>query len=162
MRYCLMVFVALLPCLARAQSPDVTASLKEYRDPRTAIAISVLIPGGGQVYAGRPAKGVGIFAVAVGSAVAGAALSTPQKCGTAYFTPNGGGPPTPLPYCNPAKRTPLYVGIGAYVASWVYGWATAGGDARAHNRANGIAALHPVLSVGERRVGLGLSLAFGR
>lgn len=90
-----------------------------YKDPALATALSVLIPGGGQLYAGRLGKGLAVLggtAAAIGIAVD---ANQSSRC-------DGGGHS-----CNVHGVQTVAI-VGA-VAVWGYGWLTAGSDARRRN-----------------------------
>jgi hypothetical protein len=88
-----------------------------YKDPVLATVLSVLVPGGGQLYAERWGKGIGLFGGT--AAFVGIAIDASNSHCTVGNT------------CNTHA-----VETGAIIAGallWGYGWATAGRDARLRN-----------------------------
>lgn len=79
------------------------------KDGGTATLLSVLVTGGGQMYAGETTKGLMLLGGAIGSVVAGAALSSyEEEC-----DPNN---------CDQVwDYTPLQIGTLAALGFWVYG-----------------------------------------
>ena len=115
--------VALVACAASfgnagAQQPIAAKSYSTpYKDPNLATVLSVVVPGGGQLYAERWGKGLGLFggtAAAVGIAI----NASNSRC-TVGNT------------CNTHAVETGAIIAGALV--WGYGWATAGRDARLRN-----------------------------
>lgn len=89
-----------------------------HKDPQLATILSVVVPGGGQLYSERYGKAAIIFAgTAAGIGIAVDAAQ--NRC-------NSGGS------CH-VNRSVETVGIVAAAVVWGYGWATAGRDARLHN-----------------------------
>lgn len=143
MRFALLLLLA--SSLADTADAQPTRSAK---DPTVATALSVMIPGGGQIYAGEAVKG-GVILVGSGVALAtGVAVAKRDP----YF-----GCPDP---CWEFDTGPLLVGAGIAGALWLYGVVDASGAARRANRRNGAAALElmPTLYAAEGRQRAGLSL----
>lgn len=88
------------------------------KDGATATIFSVLIPGAGQMYAGRGGKGFVIFALSAGSALAAA---NAIKCDTTYSFSN----------TNCESNAQAFWIVGGI--SWLYGVLTANGDVEEHN-----------------------------
>src|SRR6478752_5348303 len=87
MRFALTLASALvlLPAHLRAQAavPLMVGPAQAavgHRNPDTATLLGVLLPGGGQMYAGRTGKGIALLALSTGAVVAGAALSRKGSC----------------------------------------------------------------------------------
>jgi hypothetical protein len=102
---------------ARAQQPDAKARAFVHRDPQLATILGVLIPGGGQFYAGRWGKGLALFggaAVGVGLAIDANQNACPHGGTCGYDAVKAGG-------------------IIAAAALWGVGWWTAAADARLYN-----------------------------
>ena len=115
-----------------------------YKDPDLATALGVLIPGGGQLYAGRYGKGLAVL----GGTAAGIGIAIDANQSSRC---DGGGP------CNVHGVQTVAI-VGA-VAVWGYGWLTAGSDARRKNAEmlNGTS-LTPFLDEHNGRMVAGLSL----
>jgi hypothetical protein len=96
----------------------------EYKNPGVATAIAVGVPGGGHIYAGETAKGLGTLFVSVAAVSVGALYS---EC----YTPRGGGDTR----CN---YVPLYIGLGVHGGNWLLSLLDAGDAARRHNRRAGL------------------------
>lgn len=118
------------------------------KSPAVATALSVVIPGGGQIYAGEPAKG-GLILVGSGVALATGIVVAKRD---PYF-----GCPDP---CWEFDTTPILIGAGVAGAIWLYGVLDAPGAARRANQRNGLAAveLTPTLIAAEGRQRAGVSL----
>jgi hypothetical protein len=112
-----------------AQSP---AQAEGYKSPGTATLISVIVPGGGSMYAGKTGKGLAIL----GTSAAGVALSIAGAAQGNTGTTLGG--------------------LGLEVASWIYGITTASGDARDENAKRTIS-IAPLITPGK----VGIQFAFG-
>ena len=96
----------------------------EYKNPGIATAIAVAVPGGGHMYAGETAKGLGTLFVSAAAVSVGALYS---DC----YTPRGGGGTR----CN---YVPLYIGLGVHGGNWLLSLLDAGDAARRHNRRAGL------------------------
>ena len=116
--------------------------------PMTATALSVVIPGGGQIYSGEVAKG-GLILVGTGAALATGVVAAKRE---PYF-----GCPDP---CWEFDTTPILVGAGIAGAIWLYGVLAAPGSARRANERNGLAAIElaPTLIAAEGRQRAGVLL----
>jgi hypothetical protein len=161
--FTLTVALLLLPVHLRAQTaapPTVrpAPATVGHKDPVTATVLGVLLPGGGQMYAGRTGKGIALLALSTGAVVSGAALSRKGTC--SVFVPD----PASSIYiteCTDRKVGPLHAGIGMAVASWLYGAFTAPGDARAANEAaQRHASATPMIEQRHGRTDLGLAYRF--
>lgn len=108
----LLLALLLVPLAASAQE----------KSPGTATAFSVVIPGGGQFYAGETGKGAAIL-LGTGTALAtGVAVAKREP----YF-----GCPSP---CWEFDTAPLAIGAGVAGAIWLYGIVDAPSAARRANR----------------------------
>lgn len=99
------------------EPPAPQAARQAFKSEGTAIGLSAVVPGGGQIYAGQKAKG---FALLGGSAAAiaiGAATSH-TTCDLIQCVRN---------------RTPLYVGIGVAAIAWGYSLVDAPHAVRQYN-----------------------------
>jgi len=143
--------VALAACAAvsgraHAQQPSLAKSQPTpYKDPALATVIGVLVPGGGQLYAERYGKGLGLLAgtaAAVGIAVD---ANHASKCNFGQSCSVSG-----------IQTTAIIVAV----VVWGYGWATAGRDARLRNTQmlNHGTSFAPFLDQHEGRVMAGLAL----
>lgn len=115
------------------------------KDPGTAAVLSFVLTGAGQMYAGKTGKGLALLGVQVGALVAGAAASS---CDTF-----GRGPVT-------CDYTPLFVGAGVSVGTWLLSVIEAGGDAREWNARHAVASrdVTPLLLAGRGPATLGLAI----
>lgn len=149
-----------------AQGPDarlgvssVSASAQERQNPRpgakdpgTATLISVLVVGGGQMYAGELGRGLLMLGGAYGAVIAGAVLSS-----SASVDFNTG-------ELDEGSLAPLYIGVLAATGIWIYGIVDAAPSARRMNAKRGLASgarVGPVLATsrGGQQL-LGLKFAF--
>lgn len=108
--------------------------LPSEKDPGLAIIIGILLPGGGQIYAGDTAKGLTLLGVAYGSLIGG------------WFL----GHALDIPILS-------LVGWAGYLATTVYGVLQATDDVEAANRRNGYA-LAPSVTRTENGFAPGLAL----
>lgn len=121
------------------------------KDPGVATLVSVLVTGGGQMYAGETTRGLTMLGIGLGSLMLGAALST-SSCDVSGFEAN----------CS-VNTAPMTLGIMVYLGTWVYSIADAPKSVermRASSRAS-ISNLRP--NVGVTRQGqpaLGLTFSF--
>ena len=144
---CVLLLAAALP--ARAQKGALTEEefkAMVYKDPHTAQLMSLLIAGGGHMYAREDQKGLALMGVGLGAPLLGSVLTV----GTADISCSENA-------CREVKEyTPLYLGAAVGMAAWVYGFFDADNAARRTNRENGITArLH---HTGGRQLGLVLTL----
>ncbi len=105
------------PSLAQEGKPTQATAPAIIKDPGTAIVFSLLVPGGGQIYAGKPGKGTFILLGSVGALALGAASSS-QTC-TLYSCAQ--------------DNTGLQLGAAAALVLWGYSMFTAGADVREYN-----------------------------
>lgn len=101
---------------ARAIAP--TAS---YRDPTIALVIGLLVPGGGQFYTGETGRGALYLGISVGAPLLGEMVSA-STCND---------------YVGTCSLTPMYLGVAAALASWIYGAVKAQSSAEAMNQRHG-------------------------
>lgn len=105
-----------------------------YVDPQTATLVGVLVPGGGQLYAGETGKGALLLSFSIAAPLLSTQLamdSVSDDCSDGYCTGTEG-----FSY--------LYAGLGVSVGAWAIGLATASNDARQANRRNATLAASPV------------------
>lgn len=140
-----LLFVATASAIAQPRrSAPPPQEQAEYKNPGIATAIAVAVPGGGHMYAGETAKGLGTLFVSVASISVGALYS---DC----YTPEGGGT-----RCN---YVPLYIGLGLHGGNWLLSLLDAGDAARRHNRRAGLrsaAQVTPVVALNGREPSYGV------
>ena len=105
------------PVRAQQVAPVARTQTLPVKDPMLATVISVLVPGGGQLYTSRYGKGLGLL---LGSA-AGVAIAIDanhSRCEVANT-------------CN--RQAVVVAGIASAAVLWGWGWATAANDARLFN-----------------------------
>lgn len=119
------------------------------KEPGTATLVSILVTGGGQMYAGDTKRGLMMLGGAVGGLVVGAALSGGVSCGE--FS------------CSSGSYAPLYLGSLAAVGIWIYSIVDAAPTARRMNQRNGFRVGGLAPTVGRGGAGttqIGLQLTF--
>ena len=135
MRLSLIIAAAAVLCVrpaaAQQQAPG-------YKDPGIATIISVVVPGGGQMYAGETKRGAMLLGIGMGGLIVGSAAST-------------------------TSTTPILAGSLLYLGTWIYGIMDASDSANRMNAKRGLAVgevqVQPVVGVqreGGARVGLEL------
>jgi TM2 domain-containing membrane protein YozV len=157
-----------LAAFGQASSPSPsTASIAPetqdgYKSPGIATLISVVVPGGGQMYAGKIGKGLVLLGISAGAVITGEALAV-TTIGSCNVDANGNVSSS----CGSINRTlaPLYIGTGVALGAWIYSMVTAGGDARAYNAKLGQRAELPVQPLIQRTAtgatNFGLRVALG-
>jgi len=121
----------------------------DYKDPGTAMLMSVLIPGGGQIWAGETRRGATILVTSLAAPVIGA-VAFSSMCGV-------GGTCSAAPYM---------LGLLAGVGAWGYGVFDASSSAERVNLANGATQARVRVEPrvedreGDVGVGLGVRVAF--
>lgn len=134
---------------SHASSPAPAAGMK---DPGIATLISVLVTGGGQMYAGETRRGAALLGIGLGSLIVGSALSTRVTCEPGGFGDN----------CT-TNTTPLVVGAVVYLGTWIYGIADASSSVERQNarRQRASNRIRPSIgSYADGRTLLGLSIGF--
>jgi hypothetical protein len=119
-----------------------------YKDPTIGLLISIVIPGGGHLYAGETKKG----GILLGTALGGTILGTAFAVGAAENGSAGG------------VSAALLVGWGLYLGSWIYGIVDSQDAVRRHNASLGygyIDRITPIVSPGQRGTPTQLGLRFG-
>lgn len=140
--------LAALPARAQTTSPG-------FKDPGTAMIISVLVPGGGQVYSGETKRGLTIFGAGVGSLILGSALAVDEASDCAYEgdCASAGG-----------STAPLMLGYLGYLAAWGYGVYDAQDSAKRMNQQNGFNVagftVEPLAAPSREGTRLGLQVRF--
>jgi hypothetical protein len=122
--------VAQAPAGAGGPAPTASTSARAPKDGTLGVVLSLLITGGGQMYAGKPGKGVGLLLLGVGSVVVGAAAS---ECDGYYDSYDGY-------YYDDCDVAPLAVGAGIALGTWIYSMASAPSDVREYNARYGLVA----------------------
>lgn len=107
--------------------------LAEPKDETFGLLFSILIPGGGHIYAGETNKGLTLLAVGLGGAIGGSLLSGIT-----------------------GSTAPALLGIAAYLGAWVYGILDGQKAVERYNAANGFAVVPSAVEAGGV-VGPGLS-----
>lgn len=136
----------------RAQSgprSEAAATTLPPKDPGVATIVSLLITGGGQMYAGETGRGLAMLGIGVGSLVLGTALST-TSC-------------DPFEYECTQNLAPLTLGVLAAVGTWVYSIVDAPKSVQRQNlkRQNASARLRPNVGAGPQgQTHIGLSFRF--
>lgn len=141
MRRKALLFLAVGALLvAGRQASAQQAQSEGYKSPGTATVISVVVPGGGQMYADELGRGLAILGIAWGAPIAGAISGS---------------------------STGVLAGVAVSLASWVYGIVDAPRAVRRYNAGLGTrTASMPVTpfvaqgSAYETRVGLSFTLAW--
>jgi hypothetical protein len=141
-----LVLLVMIAITFSANAQQVKPSFKKKGD---ATVLSVLIPGGGHLYAGESGKGLGLLGVGVGGVVLGSAL---VSCSGAFE-------------CATANFNPLYVGLAVSVGAWIYGIADSGKAVARANERNGYTAasfqIKPIRpTTGATHLALSLMLTF--
>src|SRR5262249_47811139 len=99
-----------------------------YKSPGIATMAGLILPGGGQMYAGKPEEGIALLFMATASITGGVLMSDPG------YVDNKGDVVGQRTY-------PLVIGTGLYALCWAGGWMTAGYEAHRHNVATGAKAV---------------------
>jgi hypothetical protein len=105
-----------------------------YKDPGTAMIVSVLIPGGGQLYTGETGRGLTIMGVGLGGLVLGVAATTSSvgiSCDDDFDCEDD------------TNYLPMAAGYLAYFGSWIYGIIDADDSAGRMNTKRGLARAVP-------------------
>lgn len=154
MKTALVVITLLLANVntSSAQRELTVNDLAVYKSPGTATLISVLITGGGHMYAGETGKGLGLLLGSAGAIGIGAALSTSETSCYGYVC------------TTETNLGPLYIGSALAFGLWIYGVADAGEAARRSNVANGITdrfnlSVQPQVLDGKLNAGIKLSIS---
>lgn len=144
------------PAYAQGTSLD-----PHYKNPTKATLLSVVVPGGGQLYAGERGKGLFLLLGSSAALVGGAVLSTWES--DYDYTCSSGNCIDPDAY--DPNYTPMIVGAGLAGALWLYGLVDASKAARRANRKRGrlasvaVAAV-PVVRGGTLQPGLSMRVTF--
>lgn len=147
--------ILLLAILASSMGSDAFAqpvnAPPDARSERTATTLALLVPGGGQLYAGETVKG-GLLLVGAMGGLAVAANELPKLAedvpDRGYYTTHG---------------TRFGVGLGVAGVIWLYGIVDAPAAVRRANRRNGLAVhVTPTLTRldGRQRAGVSLRVRF--
>lgn len=120
------------------------------KDPYTGTLLSVLVPGGGQYYAGATAKGAVLTLLGYGAPLMGLASVTHEhsswdgfhSMGTTghdcYMLGGSRGFPQASDCHGRSDWTPAAIGLGVGAGAWLYGIVTAGSDVQRWNKAHGV------------------------
>lgn len=125
--------VLLLALAARAgiaQRPD-TTGLRFGKDPASAALFSVVIPGSGQFYAGKPGKAAQILGgIAIATAMTIHFANSEVACTN--------GPSTTCDATRSSNTTMLTFSVLSIAGFWTWGILTAPDDVREYNRKHGL------------------------
>jgi TM2 domain-containing membrane protein YozV len=156
----------------RPDGPPNGGNALGYKDPQLATVLGLLVPGGGQIYAGRSVKGGVLLSLSIAAPLVGILGSMAldghrggrdQEIALSSTSAFSGGFNDPRFGRGRGDRQfwPVAAGFGVSIASWAYGWATAAPDARHQNGKHGLqrfGALVEPLPQGRTGVGMTLSL----
>lgn len=127
--------IAQAPSLAYELPAETLAHAAQAKDPTFGLLFSILIPGGGHIYAGETDTGLTLLAIGIGAPLLGALLSGDNIA-------------------------PALIGYGVGIGAWVYGIIDGRKAVERYNAANGFAlAPAPVSAGGD--VGFGLAMRYG-
>jgi hypothetical protein len=125
-----LIAVLALLCIActpaMAQTPPAG-----YKDPGTSTLLSVVVPGGGQLYSGETQKGLALLGGGLGGLILGTAMTTNSigaSCDYDEFTCS-----------DDTNYLPMAVGYLAFFGTWVYGIIDADDSANRMNAKHGLA-----------------------
>jgi hypothetical protein len=118
---------------ALAQQVNNPAMQAGYKDPGTSTLLSVVVPGGGQLYSGETGKGLALLGVGLGGLTVGVAM-TSSSVGVSCegFSCE-----------DDTNYVPMALGYVAFFGSWIYGIIDADDSARRMNVKRGLAGLIP-------------------
>ena len=130
------------------------------KDPATATVLSVLVTGGGQLYAGETRNGLGLLLGSIGATLVGYVVS--DFTGESNF------------HCDSfdcyydtqdPDITPFWIGLGISGAMWLYGVIDASNAARRTNRERGFMSSvdfspMPIAANGTWRPGISMQISF--
>ena len=113
-----------------------------YKDPGTSTLLSVLVPGGGQLYSGETGRGLTILGVGLGGLVLGVAATSSSvgvSCDDDFDCEDD------------TNYLPMAAGYVAYFGSWIYGIIDADDSANRMNTKRGLArSVAPVVAPSSR------------
>ena len=134
-------------CLAQVQPHPMP-----YKDPGTATLISVLITGGGHIYAGETGKGAALLGIGIGAPIIGLVASSSTVSASCDF----------YSCSDDTNYTPLLIGFAAGLGAWIYGIADSGKAAHRMNAKQGLSMTvrpEPMMVHGNLKAGLKLQLS---
>ena len=118
-----LVCIAATPALAQAPQAG-------YKDPGTATLLSVVVPGGGQIYSGETQKGLLLLGGGLAGLVLGAAMTTSSagvSCDDDFDCEDD------------TNYAPAALGYLTYLGTWIYGIIDADDSAARMNASRSIA-----------------------
>jgi hypothetical protein len=127
----LLLGLALILAMAATPAFAQQAGGPGFKDPGTSVLLSVLVPGGGQIYSGESTRGLTLLGVGLGGLVVGTAAtfsSVGASCDADSFSCS-----------DDTNYLPMALGYLAYVGSWIYGIVDAGDSAHRVNAKRGLA-----------------------
>lgn len=153
----LLLALALIFAMAPTPASTQQAGGPGLKDPGTSVLLSVVVPGGGQLYSGESTRGLTLLGVGLGGLVVGTAatvFSVGASCDADSFSCS-----------DDTNYLPMALGYLAYLGSWIYGIADAGDSAHRMNAKRGLAfrgadvSVQPLVSAG-RAGGADVGLKF--
>jgi len=135
MRKMVLALLCAFPFIAAPARAQQASHPAGFKDPGTATLLSVVIPGGGQLYSGETRKGLTLLGVGMGGFTLGAAMtfaSAGVSCNEDTFSCESEG-----------SALPAVLGYMAYLGTWIYGIADASSSAQRMNTKHGLAAAIP-------------------
>ena len=111
---CCLVILLAAPASAQRVDTVVVVHSAPAKDPATGTILGVLLPGGGQMYAGKVGEGMALLGVAIAAPLIGARIASTRP---------------PLPGVSGTTYLSGLVGF----AAWAFGWSNAANDAEAYN-----------------------------
>ncbi|HEX2209800.1 MAG TPA: hypothetical protein VHG93_19120 [Longimicrobium sp.] len=125
----LVVFLCVTSAPIHAQTPP-----PGYKDPGTSTLLSVVVPGGGQIYSGETNKGLLLLGGGLGGLMLGVAMSASSvgvSCDDDFDCRDD------------TNYAPMALGYLAYFGTWVYGIIDADDSAHRMNSRRGLAQVLP-------------------
>lgn len=149
----LVVLLSAAAAPLRAQTPPPVG----YKDPGTATLLSVVVPGGGQLYSGETNKGLMLLGGGLGGLILGTAMTTNSISASCDYDE--------LTCSDDTNYLPMAVGYLAFFGTWVYGIIDADDSAQRMNAKRGMAQVLdgpvvPVLAASGDGTRIGISIRF--
>jgi hypothetical protein len=122
----LVVLLCAAAAPVRAQTPPPVG----YKDPGTATLLSVVVPGGGQLYSGETNKGLMLLGGGMGGLILGTAMTTNSISASCDYDE--------LTCSDDTNYVPMAVGYLAFFGTWIYGIIDADDSAQRMNAKRGL------------------------